>query len=357
MSRSVVPRSAAARSATIADVAARAGVSKGSVSFVFNDRPGIAAPTRERILAAADALGYVPSRAARSLSNRRADAVGLVLTRPHEVLRADPFFPPFIAGVESAIAPAGSSMVLRLVEPHEESQVYASLTAAGQIDGAILTDLRRGDPRPAMLDGLKLPFVSLNRPSGASSGPAVRLDDRPGVHTAVRALADLGHRRIGHVAGPPEFLHSSTRQDAWAQALRDCNLPAGPVVAADFSAAGGAAATEVLLDSALPPTAIVYASDLMAMAGMATAQRRGLSVPGDLSVVGFDDTDLAAYLHPSLSSVRTDAFGWGAAVGELLLHVVGGGAADDLDLPPAQFVPRGSLGPPTRRDLTSTNET
>ncbi|WP_353648626.1 LacI family DNA-binding transcriptional regulator [Nakamurella sp. A5-74] len=345
-SRAAVARAATSRSVTIADVASRAGVSKGSVSFVFNDRPGIAPGTRERILTAARDLGYVPSRAARSLSNRRSDAVGLVLNRPHDVLRADPFFPPFIAGVESIISPAGSAIVLRFVRPDEEAEVYTTLAGTGQIDGAILTDLRRGDPRPALLDSLGLPFVSLNRPPSASSGPAVRLDDRPGVQAAVRALADLGHRRIGHVAGPAEFLHSGARQDAWEQALHDCGLTTGPVVAADFSAAGGAAATETLLDSAQPPTAIVYASDLMAMAGMATAQRRGLRVPGDLSVVGFDDTDLAAHLHPSLSSVRTDAFGWGAAVGTLLLYVVGGGSADDLDLPPAQFIPRGSLGPP-----------
>lgn len=333
------------RTVTIADVAARAGVSKGSVSFVFNDRPGIAPGTKDRILTAARELGYTPSRAARSLSTRRADAVGLVLARPHEVLRADPFFPPFIAGVESVVAAAGSSIVLRLVRPEEESEVYASLWAAGQIDGALLTDLRADDPRPALLQDLGMPFASLNRPDVPSAGTAVRCDDRAGVEAAVSALAAAGHRRIAHVAGPEEYLHALARRDAWRRVVADRGLPPGPLVTADFSAAGGAAATEQLLDLVAPPTAIVYANDLMALAGMSVAFRRGLRIPDDLSVVGFDDTDVAAHVHPPLASVRTDAFGWGAAAARALLETIAGTAPDDVDLPPAEFVPRASVGP------------
>lgn len=333
------------RTVTIADVAARAGVSKGSVSFVFNDRPGIAPGTKDRILAAARELGYTPSRAARALSTRRADAVGLVLARPHDVLRADPFFPPFIAGVESVVAPAGSSIVLRLVDPDEEADVYTSLWSARQIDGALLTDLRAEDPRPALLRELSLPYVSLNRPDVRSDGPAVRCDDRAGVEAAVTALAAQGHRRIAHVAGPAHYLHAVARREAWEQVIAGCGLPAGPLVSADFSAAGGAAATDELLSLPEPPTAIVFANDLMALAGMSVAGRRGLRIPDDLSVVGFDDTDIAAHLFPPLASVRTDAFGWGAAAGTALLATIAGTAPDDVDLPPAEFVPRASVGP------------
>lgn len=330
---------------TIADVAALAGVSKGSVSFAFNDRPGLAAPTRERILAAAASLGYTPSHAARALSNRRADAVGLVLNRPHDVLRADPFFPPFIAGVESAVAPAGSSIVLRFVRPEEERDVYTALSGAHRIDGAILTDLRAADDRPGHLEALGVPFVSLNRPDVESSGPAACLDDGAGVRAAVRELAARGHRRIAHVAGPDVYLHARHRRAEWAAALQESGLPASPVVEADFSAASGAAVTEQLLDAPQPPTAVLYANDLMAMAGMAAAQRRGLRIPEDLSVVGFDDTDVAPHLHPPLASVRTDAFGWGAAAGRLLLDTIAGRPTADLELPPAQFIARGSIGP------------
>lgn len=341
------------RNPTIADVAELAGVSKGAVSFAFNGRPGVASATKERILAAAAELGYAPSHTARALSNRRADAIGLVLARRPELLRADPFFPPFIAGVESVLAPAGRSLVLRFVAPDEEIAAYTELSRSNRIDGAIVADLRVQDERPALLTELRVPFVTLNRPESGDPGAAVCLDDRTGVRDAVNRLITLGHTRIAHVAGPAEYLHANNRRAEWASALADAGLQPGPVVETDFTAACGAAATESLLSGPDRPTAVLYANDLMAIAGMSVAQRRGLRVPEDLSVIGFDDTEIAGYLHPALASVRTDAFGWGAAAGRRLMdrieEVTGGepGEPGDLQLPPAQFVPRGSIGRPS----------
>lgn len=342
-----------ARKPTIADVAERAGVSKGAVSFAVNDKPGVASATRERILAAAAELRYTPSHTARALSNRRADAIGLVLARPPELLRADPFFPPFIAGVESMLVRTGRSLVLRFVVPADEAAAYTELSRSNRIDGAILSDLRVGDGRPALLAELNVPFVSLNRPDASDLGPAVYLDDRQGVRDAVNHLVTLGHTRIGHVAGPSEYLHANYRRAEWAQALADAGLQPGPVVETDFTAACGAAATESLLARRDRPTAVLYANDLMAIAGMSVAQRRGLRIPEDLSVIGFDDSEIAGYLHPALASVRTDAFGWGAAAGRRLIEHIGGAAAGDLVLPAAQFVPRGSIGRPVEQPKTS----
>ncbi|WP_029137606.1 LacI family DNA-binding transcriptional regulator [Nakamurella lactea] len=335
-----------ARNPTIADVAERAGVSKGAVSFAFNGRPGVASATKERILAAAAELGYAPSYSARSLSNRRADAIGLVLARPPELLRADPFFPPFIAGLESVLAPTGRSLVLRFVSAVDEMAAYTELSRSNRIDGAIVADLRVGDQRPALLAELRVPFVSLNRPDTAGLGPAVCLDDRPGVRDAVNRLIALGHTRIGHIAGPAEFLHANSRQAEWAGTLAAAGLPPGPLVETDFTAGSGAAATERLLALADRPTALLYANDLMAIAGMSVAQRKGLRVPEDLSVIGFDDTEISGYLHPALASVRTDAYGWGAAAGGRLTEHIDNQDATDLELPAAQFVPRGSIGRP-----------
>jgi DNA-binding LacI/PurR family transcriptional regulator len=333
-----------ARNPTIADVAERAGVSKGAVSFAFNGRPGVASATKERILAAAAELGYAPSYSARSLSNRRADAIGLVLARPPELLRADPFFPPFIAGLESVLAPTGRSLVLRFVGAADEIDAYTELSRSNRIDGAVLADLRVGDPRPRLLADLRVPFVSLNRPDVAGLGPAVCQDDRAGVGAAVQRLIALGHTRIGHVAGPPEYLHANGRRAEWAAALAAAGLPPGPVLETDFTAASGATATEQLLAAPDRPTALLYANDLMAIAGMSVAQRRGFRVPDDLSVIGFDDTEISGYLHPALSSVRTDAFGWGAAAGSTLTEHIDGNTTSDVELPAAQFVPRGSIG-------------
>lgn len=332
------------RNPTIADVAQRAGVSKGAVSFALNGRPGVASSTKQRILAVAAEIGYTPSYTARALSTRRADAIGLVLARPPELLRADPFFPPFIAGVESTLAPTDRSLVLRFVSPADEVAAYTALSRSNRIDGAIVVDLRVLDERPELLAGLRVPFVSLNRPDVGHLGPAVCLDDRQGVRDAVNRLIALGHTRIGHVAGPPEYLHANTRRAAWEQTLSDAGLPPGPVIVTDFTAACGASATESLLSRDDRPTAILYANDLMAIAGMSVAQRRGFRVPEDLSVIGFDDTEIAGYLHPALASVRTDAFGWGAAAGRRLIEHIDGSESGDLELPAAQFVPRGSIG-------------
>ncbi|MET3805499.1 DNA-binding LacI/PurR family transcriptional regulator [Nakamurella sp. UYEF19] len=331
---------------TISDVAARAGVSKTLVSFVLNDRPGVSADARSRILQAVDDLEFRPSRAARALSSSKTSALGLVLARQPEMLRADPFFPPFIAGVEKVIAPADMALMLRFVpDAVAERAAYTELSH-GRADGVIVTDIRSDDPRPELLARLGLPAVTLNRPAPDSPAPAVCLDDTQGVREAVDHLIALGHRRIAHVGGPTEYLHADHRRRQWAETMAAAGLPSGSYVEADFTAAGGARATAQLLDGADPPTAILYASDLMAMAGMAEAHRRGIRIPDDLSVVGFDDSELSAHLHPPLTTVRTDAFGWGQAAATALLSYLAGQHVADVELSAAVFVLRESTAPP-----------
>ncbi|MEW2386452.1 LacI family DNA-binding transcriptional regulator [Micromonospora sp. NPDC047707] len=332
---------------TITDVARAAGVSKGAVSFALNGRPGVAEETRQRILAAATVLGWTPSHRARALSTSRAFAVGLVLARPPELLGADPFFPAFIAGVERVLVERNQALVLQVVTSQRaEEDGYRRLAADGRVDGVFLLDLRIADPRIALLEELRLPAVTLGRPDVASPFPAVLVDDRRGITAAVRHLVELGHRHVAHVAGPDHFLHGTARRDAWEDALREAGLPPGPCVPSDFSAAGGAAATHELLGLADPPTAIIYANDLMAMAGMAVARERGLDVPGQLSVTGFDDTELAAHISPALTSVRTDPSGWGGAAARVLLDLIDGDGGADVEMPPAQLVVRASTAAP-----------
>ena len=342
------------RKVTIADVAFRAGVSKGSVSFALNGRPGVSDSTRDRILRAAKELDFTPNHAARALSNSRSGMVGLVLARSPETLRADPFFPPFLAGVESVIAPSGCSLMLRFVgDEAAERSVYRELASTGRLDGVLLSDLRVRDPRPALLGRLQLPAVTLNRPSSGSAHPAVCLDDGPAVREAVRYLIGLGHRVIGHVGGPEIYLHARNRRRVWAQALEQAGLPVGPYREADFSAAGGSAATREMLGGPRRPTAVLYASDIMAVAGMSVAQSLGLQIPKDLSVVGFDDAELSAYVHPPLSTIRTDAYRWGRACAAALLDRVADPDAAPVDviLPAAELIVRESTGPPASQDV------
>ena len=329
---------------TINDVASAAGVSKGAVSFALNDRPGLAPRTRERILEVTRELGWTPSPRARALSTSKALAVGLVVARPPEILRADAFFPSFIAGLETVLSRHGHALLLQVAE-HDDAAAYRRLAEEGRVDGVFVTDLQVDDPRPALLAELGLPAVVVGPALGDDLAPALGVDDVPGIRAAVDHLVGLGHRKIAHVSGPQTMVHGRSRRSAWQQALRDAGLPEGICVEADFSAESGAAATRTLLDLAEPPTAVVYANDLMAMAGLSLAVARGVDVPGRLSVIGYDDMEIAAHLQPSLTTVSTDVVAWGRAAATRLLEVIHHEQPTPVDLPPARLVVRASTGP------------
>ncbi len=341
----------ARRRPTITDVASLAGTSKGTVSFVLNNRPGVATATRERVLDAIDQLGWRPNQLARALSTSRANAIGLVLARTPETLRSDSFFAPFIAGVERGLPDPECAVLLRFVADAEaEAAVYRNLAAGHRVDGVIVADLRRQDERIGLLVRLGLAAVTLNLPDVDSPFTAICDDDLAGMRAAVEHLVALGHRRIGHVSGPLVYLHSERRRLAWEQTLAEHSLPAGPFAEGDFTGAGGAAATRTLL--ALPaherPTAIVYANDPMAVAGIVVAQGLGLDVPRDLSVIGFDDSVVSAYVQPALTTVRTDAYAWGQLTARTLVDLVHHDRrSGHLSTGPSELVVRHSTAPPT----------
>jgi LacI family repressor for deo operon, udp, cdd, tsx, nupC, and nupG len=333
---------------TITDVARAAGVSKAAVSFALNDKPGVAADTRARILAVARELGWTPSLRGRALSVSRALAVGLVIARLPETLGADPFFGSFISGIETVLSERGYALMLQVVSDQDsELESYRQLAANGRVDGVFLTDMRVDDLRPQLLDDLGLPTVVIGPAPGDGPWSAVYIDDRLGIAAAVEHLVWLGHRSIAHVSGPTELVHSVSRRAAWARAVADAGLPPGPCITADFSAQGGASATDALLSLEEPPTAIVYANDLMAIAGMSTAASRGVEVPGQLSVTGFDDAPLSAYIQPALTTVRTDVVGWGSAAAKQLLAIIDREGDCEIDLPAPEFVIRASTAPPS----------
>lgn len=317
---------------------------------MFNGRSGVGEAARERILQAAEELGWRPDARARALSRSRAQAFGLVVRREPELLSTDPFFPQFVAGVESGLSEVEYALVLQVVDSeHSEHDAYVRFAHEARVDGVFLTDLRTSDARPAELESLGLPYVLVGPTSPTGAALSIGVDDAAGVRRAVRHLYALGHRRIAHVAGAAGYVHSSVRREAWVSEMTELGLEPGPVVDADFTGASGARATHELLDLANPPSAIVYANDLMAIAGMSAAADRGLRVPTDLSVVGFDDIPLAPYIVPPLTTVRQDVFTWGAVCARTLVATVEGTTPVPASLPPVEFVVRGSTGPaPTR---------
>ncbi|TFF17552.1 LacI family transcriptional regulator [Cellulosimicrobium terreum] len=335
------------RRVTIGDVADRAGVSKSLVSFVFNDRPGVSVATRERILQAAKDLGWQPSARARALSRNKTQAVGLVIRREPELLSTDPFFPQFLAGVETGLAQHDYALVLQVVgDPATERAAYERFARESRVDGVFLTDVRVADDRHQLVASLGLSSVVV-APTSASpdtDSAVVGMDDTTGVRRAVHHLYALGHRRIGHVMGAAGYVHTEARKQAWTNTLDELGIRDRAIATADFTGGSGTRATHELLDLPRPPSAIIYGNDLMAIAGISAATDRGIRVPEDLSVVGFDDIPLAPYIVPPLTTIRQDVVAWGAAAAETLVAAVEGRERPALSLPPVDFVVRGSTG-------------
>ena len=305
---------------TIGDVAAVAGVTKATVSHAYSGNRPISAATKARVFAAAEQLQWVPSSSARALATRRANAIGIVLARDPEILASDTFFPAFIAGVESVLARQEVALVMQVATSRTgEERAYRAM-AHGRADGVIVLDLHRDEWRVPYLQQLRVPAVLLGAYDGDSPFSCVRTDDAAPVHELIDHLRAAGHRRIAHVAGPLDYVHSDARARAYLEAVGSDEL----LREGDFTAGSGRDVTAELL--ALPdrPTAILYANDTMAIAGYSYARAHGLHVPSDLAVAGFDDDHLSAHLSPALTSVSTDPRARGQVAAERLLADVAG---------------------------------
>ncbi|WP_020075828.1 LacI family DNA-binding transcriptional regulator [Cryocola sp. 340MFSha3.1] len=324
------------RRITIADVAARAGVSKSAVSFVFNGRRGLSQVTTDRIVRAARELGWRPNSRARALSARRPRSAGVVIRRGDAGVDSD--LAGFLHGLGDALAATGAVLVVRVVTTGvEEQEVYSGFVRESQVDVVLLLGMRIGDERPDVLTALGLPFVVADD-AGASGA------DAEGMRLAIRHLHALGHRRVALVADG-SLVPSARRIAVFVDESRLLGLDVR-VFRADSSPPSVAAATVRLLDGTVPPTAILYECDVLAATGMQVAQRRGMAVPEELSVIGLDDGLIARVTTPSLSAVHSDADAWGRACGRLLADRVGGGEPHELALAPSELVARGSTGPP-----------
>lgn len=337
-----------AKKATIGDVAHAAGVSKGLVSLALNGRPGVSAEARQRIETAVRELRYRPSTSARGLATQRAYALGLVVRRAPLTFQADPFFASFVAGVETVLAERNQVLVLSVVSDEaRETAAYQRLAEDRRVDGFLITDLLEPDPRIELMTELGQRAVTLGRPMHESPFPAVIRDYDAGIEELVVHLAGMGHQRIGHVTGDERMQHARSRKRRFEQVMERLGLKA-IVEHADFSSESGAVATHRLLDKDMPPTAIIYANDPMAIAGVAVAYQRGLTLPTDLSIAGMDGTNVGRYIYPALTTLDNDPVGWGRATAASLLEHIETGQAPDVTLPPARLVVRASTAPPRR---------
>lgn len=330
---------------TITDIARIAGVSKGAVSFALNGRPGVSAATRTRILAIADELGWTANSAARALSAARAGALGLVLARPAKTLGIESFFMQFISGIEGELSARRVALVVQVVEDlTAEIATYRRWWGERRIDGVIVLDVRREDPRIPVLVELGLPAVLTG--GGPTSRPGiVRVwnDNSLPVRLALDHLHRLGHSRIGRVAGLRGLEHTEIRSEAFDAWIAEHDA-GGATVFTDYSAEDGATATRELLAGQEPPTAVLYDNDVMAVAGLSACQEDGVRVPQDLSIIAWDDSPLCQIVHPGLTALGRDISRYGGHVAARLLDVIDGKPVEAFEDSTPRLIVRGSTG-------------
>ncbi len=318
----------ARRQAKSQDVATLAGVSRTTVSFVLNNVPGvkISEETRQRVLDAARQLNYYPTAAARTLASGKTQRIGLVLGEGQRRLAADAFLPTFLQGVTASIHRRGYLLVLQLAEDVPSHEAYVRLIREQQVDGLILSGPRSGDPLLEELAEDQFPLILHGQLENCPL-PCVDVDNKAGAYQAVTHLLGLGHRRIGFISNAPlSYSGVVDRFVGYQQALTEHDLPIEDelVGIADFLPETGQAAMEQLLDLPTPPTALFAAGDVVAIGAMSAVHGRGLRVPEDVAVVGFDDIFLASHAHPPLTTVRVPAYGLGWTAAEVLVSLIEG---------------------------------
>ena len=338
---------------TIADIARRAGVSTGAVSYALNGQPGVSDATRARILAIAEEIGWRPNSAARALSAARVNTVGLAVSRPASVLAIEPFFMQLISGIEAALSDHGTALLLQVVPDRAaEVRVHRRWWGERRVDGVILIDLQSDDPRVAPLVEMELPAVVIGGPSPSPRLTEVYSDEAAAMRTLTDYLATLGHRHVAHVTGPTDLLHTVTRNTSFLTAARRHGFTVAESCETDYTGEAAARTTRQLLARPDRPTAVIYDNDVMAVAAVAVTQEMGLSIPQDISLVAWEDSPLCQLVHPPLTTLHRDVMAYGTHAAQQLLAVIEDGERRSYQDETAYLVPRGSTARP--RDTAAT---
>lgn len=327
---------------TIIDVAREAGVSKSLVSLVLRDSPKVSDDAREAVLSAIEALDYRPNAMARSLARRRSNAVGVLLSDLH-----NPFFAEVLDGIDARAGERGYDALVNTGHRSPDGEARAMETLLElRMDGLILA-APRIEEAAIVRAAASAPVVLVSRASGAAELDSVTNDDRAGAALAVDHLVGLGHRRVAHVDGG-SGAGADERRTGYEEAMRGHGLAAETrTVDGDYTEEGGARGAEELLAGGPPPTAVFAANDVAAIGVKEVLERAGLEVPGDVSLVGYDNTALAGLRHVDLTTVDQPRFEMGATAVELLLERL----EDDRERPrhlvlQPSLVARGSTAPP-----------
>jgi LacI family transcriptional regulator len=339
---------------TIKHVAAEAGVSLQTVSRVINNESNVRPEMQQRVQAAIDKLGYVPSIAAQRMSGSRSYLILALNDRDRTIAdwrarQGTDWVDQMLLGGMLKCAEHGYRLIIELVDTHNDhvQRELAAAIAALQPDGVILTPPHSDNPLiTSLLTKNQIPFARIGSRT-IGDGIPLTMDDEGAARLATRHLLDLGHRRIGFIAGSAEYQLSGWRVDGWRAEMVAAGADVDGLLAmGDFSYASGEAAAQILLRHPQPPSAIIASNDQMALATLKVADAHGLTIPGDLSLVCFDNTPLVRFTHPPLTAIDQPVAEITSRAVEFL--IAGAHASADPHAPvvvPASLIVRESTAP------------
>lgn len=327
--------------ATIEEVAAAAGVSRSTVSRVVNGSTAVSPAALAAVERAIAELSYVPNRAARSLASRATMAIALVVPEDTTRFFGDPFFAAIVSGINARLS--RSDYVLNLIiasdDPRDKTAAYVR---SGAVDGAIVVSHHTSD---TFIDRIaaSVPVVYGGRPSRARENDYyIDVDNTAGAYQATTYLVEKGFRRIAHISGPVSMPAGIDRLAGFRSALADAGMVPVAVEDGNFTADGGSAAMARILESGASFDALFVGSDLMARGALAVLARAGIDVPGDVSLVGFDDSPVATAVQPNLTTVRQPSHLQGQQMADVLLSLLAGGTPPHVTVLDTELIVRAS---------------
>jgi DNA-binding LacI/PurR family transcriptional regulator len=337
----------------IQQVASLAGVSRSTVSRVLNNHSGVKAAVRERVLQVIAEQNYAPQAAARSLARTHTDCIGILVPRP-SVSVFDPFIATLIQSLFENAAQHGYFAMLAMLTADREAGFYERILRGRHFDGLVMFSSDIDDPILPLLIRDGNPLVLIGRHPYFDNVTSVDAENREGARDAVMHLIERGHRRIGLINGQLEMEAAQARRDGYKQALLEHGIPIESelMVEGFYSQIAAYEAMEHLLDLPRPPTGVFCASDSMALGALNAARNRGLRVPDEVALVGFDDLPLAAYATPPLTTMRQPLDEMSQQAVRLLIEQIRGHDVPKSVRFPARLVVRASSGEPAADEVT-----
>jgi len=305
---------------TIEHIAQLAKVSKATVSRVLNNSPKVTEETREKVMKVIKESGYYPSAMARRLTTNKAETIGLIIPSPQDKTFGNPFYTEILRGFTHQAKIEGYDLLL-FINEHQFN--YSKLFHDRRVDGLLLVGIKRNDKGITQLSKNKFPYI-LTGKIDYKEANYVDAENRRGAYQAVSHLINLGHKRIAYIGGSFEFVFNQERFEGYLSALRDHNLEYGKELTMESISTqeSGYEAMRKILKSSSIPTAVFAANDLDAIGAMKAIKDKGLRIPEDISLIGFDDIQLASYTEPSLTTVRQPIYEMGITAISLLVRLI-----------------------------------